>query len=125
MTKQNIVKEKSKKFAIRIINLFKYLRDEKKEHVLSKQILRSGTSIGANIREAEHAQSNDDFTHKTNIALKEANETEYWLELLHETDFITEEQYQSIKADCAELCRILISIIKTLKSKTKSNYICD
>ena len=113
----SIIKDKSKKFAIRIINLYKFLREEKKEFVLSKQILRSGTSIGANIREAEHAQSNDDFTHKNNIALKEANETEYWLELLHETEFITEQQYQSIKADCAELCRILIAIIKKLKRK--------
>ena len=83
--KDNVIKEKSKKFAVRIINLFKYLRDEKKEFVLSKQILRSGTSIGANVRESEHAQSNDDFIHKNNIALKEANETEYWLELLYET----------------------------------------
>lgn len=118
--KDNVIKEKSKKFAVRIINLFKYLRDEKKEFVLSKQILRSGTSIGANVRESEHAQSNDDFIHKNNIALKEANETEYWLELLYETEFITEEQYQSIRADCSEICKILISIIKTLKEKKKN-----
>jgi len=115
--KENITKEKAKNFAIRIVKLSKYLNEEKKEFVLSKQILRSGTSIGANVCEAEHAQSNDDFIHKNNIALKEANETEYWLELLHETEYINDEQYKSLREDCSALCKILIVIIKKLKEK--------
>ena len=115
--KENILKDKSKKFAIRIINLYKFLVNEKKEFVLSKQILRSGTSIGANIREAEHAQSNDDYLHKNNIALKEANETEYWLELLFETDYIDDQQYNSIYSDCSELCKMLVTTLKTLKER--------
>ena len=93
------------------------MSDEKKEYVLSKQILRSGTSIGANISEAEHAWSNDDFSYKNSIALKEANETEYWLELLYETDYIDEKQYKSIKKDCSEICKLLIAIVKSLKNK--------
>ena len=90
MKKENIVKDKSLSFAIRIVNLYKYLVAEKRETVMSKQLLRCGTSIGANIREAEQAQSRADFLSKQNIALKEANETEYWLELLMRTGFITQ-----------------------------------
>lgn len=113
----NLIMDKSKRFAIRIINLYKFLCYEKKEFVLSKQILRSGTSIGANIRESKNAQSNADFISKMNIALKEADETAYWLELLHETEYITDNQFNSLAADCQELIKILTSIIKTSKRK--------
>lgn len=113
--KDNVIVDKSKNFAIRIVKLYKYLCDEKKEYVLSKQILRSGTSIGANVKEAIRGQSKADFYAKMNIALKEASETEYWLELLHETDYLTEQQFQSIYPDCQELLKILMSITKTQK----------
>ena len=108
--------EKSKTFAVRIIRLYQYLCDEKKEFVLSKQILRSGTSIGANIRESARAQSKADFTSKCNIALKEADETCYWLELLYETDYITKKEFESIYHEAEELVKILNSIVKTSKS---------
>ena len=101
--KDNVVKDKSLEFAVRIVNLYKFLVNEQKEFVMSKQILRSGTSIGANIREAEQAQSRADFINKLNIALKEANETEYWLELLIRTEYITREQYESINNDSTEI----------------------
>lgn len=117
MMSNNLIMDKSKRFAIRIINLYKFLCYEKKEFVLSKQILRSGTSIGANIRESKNAQSNADFISKMNIALKEADETAYWLELLHETEYITDNQFNSLAADCQELIKILTSIIKTSKRK--------
>ncbi|MBQ8296253.1 MAG: four helix bundle protein [Ruminococcus sp.] len=113
---QNVILEKSKKFAIRIINLYKFLANEKKEFVLSKQVLRSGTSVGANVKEAVNAQSRADFISKMSIALKEAGETEYWLELLHETDYISNQQFQSIITDCKELLKILTSIVKSAKS---------
>ena len=112
--KDNVVKDKSLEFAVRIVNLYKFLVNEQKEFVMSKQILRSGTSIGANIREAEQAQSRADFINKLNIALKEANETEYWLELLIRTEYITQEQYESINNDSTEINKLLISIIKQL-----------
>ena len=115
MKKENIVKDKSLLFAVRIVNLYKYLTVEKHETVMSKQLLRCGTSIGANVREAEQAQSRADFLSKQNIALKEANETEYWLELLRRTDFITASEYESINKDCVELNKLLISIIKSTK----------
>lgn len=115
MKSENIIVDKSKAFAIRIIKLYKYLCDEKKEFVLSKQLLRSGTSIGANIKEAIRGQSKADFYAKMNISLKEASETEYWLELLHESDFITKEQFESIYNDCQEIIKILVSITKTQK----------
>ena len=115
MKKENIVKDKSLSFAIRIVNLYKYLVAEKRETVMSKQLLRCGTSIGANVREAEQAQSRADFLSKQNIALKEANETEYWLELLMRTGFITQNEYESINNDCVELNKLLISIIKSTK----------
>lgn len=108
----NIILVKSKKFAIRSINLYKYLKDTKQEFVISKQLLRSGTSIGANVKEAVRGQSKPDFLAKMNIALKEASETEYWLELLHETDYITDSDFKSIYADCQELLKILMSISK-------------
>ena len=110
------LKDKSLEFAVRIVNLYKFLVNEQKEFVMSKQILRSGTSIGANIREAEQAQSRADFINKLNIALKEANETEYWLELLIRTEYITREQYESINNDSTEINKLLISIIKTTKN---------
>ncbi len=113
----NVILDKSKKFAVRIINLYKYLNCEKREFVISKQVLRSGTSIGANVKETVNAQSEADFISKMSIALKEADETEYWLELLHETDYISDNQFLSIVADCRELIKILISIIKTSKQK--------
>lgn len=116
MEKKNIVKEKSFVFAVEIVYLYKILT-EKKEFVLSKQLLRSGTSIGANIREAEHAQSKADFIHKLSISLKEANETEYWLDLLYETKFLSEIEFQSIKAKVKEILKLLTSIINTSKNK--------
>jgi len=117
--KENIVKQKAKEFAIRIVRLSKFLKEEKKEFDLSKQILHSGTSIGANIYEAEHAQSREDFIHKLSISLKEANETEYWLELLNATDYVSNEQYDSLRADCSTICKLLITIIKKLKIENK------
>ena len=111
----NAVAAKSKAFAVRIIKLYQYLREEKKEYTLSKQILRSGTSIGANVREGYRAQSKPDFYSKLGIAMKEADETAYWLELLHETDYIDDSQFESIYADCEEILKILVSITKTQK----------
>ena len=116
-TKDNIIAEKSYAFALRIIKLYKYLVVEQKEYVLSKQILRSGTSVGALVKEAEHAQSKADFLNKMNIALKEANETEYWLMLLKDSEYIDEKSYKSMHPDCVELIKLLISIVKSTKEK--------
>ena len=113
--KENIILDKSKAFALRIIRLYQYLCETKKEYVLSKQVLRSGTSIGANAKEAAHTQSKADFYAKMYIAYKEANETEYWLELLAESGYIEKEAFDSIYADCKELIKILASITKTQK----------
>lgn len=99
----NVIEKKSFDFAIRIVNLYKYLNTEKKEYVLSKQLLRSGTSIGANVAEAEQAQSKPDFVSKMNIALKEMSETKYWIRLLQATNYLSEEETSSIFADCVEL----------------------
>ena len=107
---------KSYTFALRIIKLYKYLVTEKKEYVLSKQLLRSGTAIGALIKEGEHAQSKADFLNKMNIALKEANETEYWIELLRDSEYLSTTESLSILDDTAELIRLLISIVKTTKA---------
>ena len=117
MKADNIILSKSKAFAVRIVRLYQYLCNDKKEFVLSKQLLRSGTSIGANVKEAVRGQSKPDFISKMSIALKEASETEYWLELLHETDFLDETQYQSIYTDNQELLKILTSIIKSSKER--------
>ena len=114
---KNIVKEKSFDFAIRIVKLYKYLMEEKKEFVLSKQILRSGTSVGANINEAQQAQSKKDFLMKMNIALKECTETRYWIDLLSATDYINQEQKISIINDCIELEKLLTSIVKTTSNQ--------
>ena len=111
----NIIEEKSFAFAIRIVNLYKHLNEKKKEFVLSKQLLRSGTSIGANIAEAEQAQSKPDFIFKMNIALKEASETKYWIKLLTSTNYLTELESVSILDDCIELEKMLVSIIKSSK----------
>ena len=107
---------KSYTFALRIIKLYKYLVTEKKEYVLSKQLLRSGTAIGALIKEGEHAQSKADFLNKMNIALKEANETEYWIELLRDSEYLSTTESLSILDDTSELIRLLISIVKTTKA---------
>ena len=109
------VQEKSFAFAIRIVNLCRYLQTEQKEYVLTKQLLRSGTSIGANVAEAQQAQSRPDFHSKLNIALKEAYETNYWLRLMHETNYLKENEFQSMIEDCRELERLLVSIVKTTK----------
>ena len=111
----NITADKSKAFALRIIKLYQYLTERRREFVLAKQVLRSGTSIGANSREAERCQSKADFFSKFNIALKEADETAYWLELLHEGGYIDSSQFESIYADCQELIRLLVSITKAQK----------
>jgi four helix bundle protein len=117
MERVNILETKSKAFALRIVRLYQYLRS-KRESVLSKQILRSGTSIGANIAEGKYAQSKDDFINKNSVALKEAAETLYWLDLLIETKLLVGlEATDSLKADCEELIRILTSSIKTAKRK--------
>lgn len=115
MTK-SIVAEKSYRFAIRVINLYKLLCESKKEYVLSKQLLRSGTAIGALLKEAEHAQSKPDFLNKVNIALKEANEVLYWLMLLKDTDYISQKEFDSIAIDAEELIKMLVSIVKTTKT---------
>ncbi len=119
--KDNPILDKSFNFAVRIVNLYKYLTEKQKEFVLSKQILRSGTSIGANVHESIEGSSEKDFQNKLNIALKEARETEYWLKLLHQTEYIDERQYSNINDDCSEILRILVSIIKTLNQKKEPN----
>ena len=111
----NIILNKSYLFAIRIVNAYKYLTNVQKEYVLSKQLLRSGTSVGALVREGVHAQSRADFLNKMNIALKEANETSYWLSLLMDTGYLEQQVYDSISMDCSELIALLVSIVKTLK----------
>jgi len=113
--KESILKDKSLPFAIRIVNLYKFLVSEHKEFVLSKQILKSGTSVGANIREASFGESKSDFIHKLAIAQKEINETLFWLELLKETSYITELQYESINIQAIELLKLITSSIKTAK----------
>ena len=109
---ENIISTKTFNFAIRIVNLYKYLTKEKKELILSKQLLRCGTSIGANVSEAQRGQSKADFNAKLNIALKEANETEYWLRLLKATDYISISEYDSINNDIQEILSILVAICK-------------
>lgn len=117
--KESVLKDKSSNFALRIIKLYKYIIREKKEFILSKQILRSGTSIGANIEEANQAQSKADFVHKLSIAQKEEFETDYRVRLLRDSDFLTENQAESLLEDCRELQKLLTSSIKTAKSNLK------
>lgn len=113
---ESLLATKSLDFAVRIMNLCKYLRSQKREYVISTQLLRSGTSVGANIRESKFAQSRLDFISKMSIALKEANETLYWLELLYKTDYITEPEYKSIYKECDEILRMLHATVKTSKA---------
>lgn len=115
MKKDNVVKHKSFQFAIKVVELYKFLSSSEKEFVMSKQLLKSGTSIGANVRESEHAESKADFIHKLSIALKEANETSYWLELLKATGYLENSDYLGLKNDVNEILRLLISIIKSAK----------
>ena len=109
----------TKKFALRIIKMYTYLKEDKKEYVLSKQVLRSGTSIGANVRESIYAQSRADFVSKMSIALKESSETEYWIELLHESGFIDDKTFDSIYDDNSKISATLINIIKKTKESEK------
>lgn len=113
---KNNIQEKSFAFAVRIVNLCKLLRTERQEYTLSKQLLRSGTSIGANVTEAQQAQSRPDFLSKLNIALKEASETGYWLRLLEATDYLTKAEFESINSDCDELVKILVSSVRSIKN---------
>ena len=112
---KSITHIKTKAFAVRIIRFYKYLSEEKHEYVLAKQILRAGTSIGANVRESYSAQSRADFINKLNIALKEADETQYWLEIFLESKIITQSEYDSLYTDLKEICALLASSIKTIK----------
>lgn len=117
MKRENPLKDKSFAFAVRVVELYKVLSAEKREFVMSKQLLRSGTAIGALYREAEQAESKLDFIHKLAIAQKECNETLYWLELLKETDFLSEEDFESMHMNGTELMKLITSIIKTTKHK--------
>lgn len=121
MKKENPVQEKSYALALRIVELYKYLTEEKKEFVLSKQILRSGTGIGANIEEAEGAQSQKDFLSKLSIAYKEARETKYWLRLLNDSGYLEEKQAKSLFQDIEEILKLLGSIQKTMKQKIRNS----
>lgn len=117
--KESVLKDKSYSFALRIVKLYKYIVSEKKEYVLSKQILRAGTSIGANVEEANHAQSKADFIHKLSISQKEAFETDYWLRLLRDSEYLTETQADSLLNDCRELQKLITASIKTAKENLK------
>ncbi len=117
--KDNTVKNKSFDFALRIIKLYQFLCEKNKEFVLCKQLLRSGTAIGALIREAEQAESKLDFIYKMSIALKEANESDYWIELLYQSNYLDDKSYNSIKYDLTEILKLLVSIIKTTKQNLK------
>ena len=114
--KPNVVRDKSFAFALRVVKLARHLQDGKREFVLSRQLLRSGTAVGALVREAEHAQSKADFINKMSIALKEANETDYWIDLLHQAGLITQESHGSMHPDVQELIKLLVAIVKTSKS---------
>ena len=118
MTK-NVVKDKSLRFAIRVVNLYQLFVSDKKEYVLSKQLLRSGTSVGAMVREAEHAETKKDFIHKMAIAQKEINETMYWLELLKETNYLNNKEFDSLNDDAIEIIKLLTTIIKKTKTNIK------
>ena len=114
--KENILKDKAYKFALRCVKLYQYLGDERKEFVMSKQVLRSGTSIGANIEEANQAQSKSDFIHKLLISQKESFETHYWIRILRDTDFLNEKPADSLLTDCEEIQKLITSSIKTAKT---------
>ena len=119
MKEDNQILQKSKSIAVRIIRLSQHLTEEKKEMVLSRQVLRSGTSIGANVKEAVRGQSTADFLSKMQIALKEASETEYWLELLAETQYLSEKAADSVLNDCRELIRLITAIVRTTKENNQ------
>ena len=119
MADNNLILDESKKFALRVIRLYQFLAEQKREYILSKQVLRSGTSVGANVREAVQAQSRPDFLHKMQIALKEASESEYWLEILYETEYITKSEFDDMKNKCTELLKLLISIINSSKNNSQ------
>lgn len=112
---ENNIYDISRAFAIRIVNLYKYLKEERSEHIMSKQLFRSGTSIGANAFEGKNAQSRADFTTKMNIALKEATESAYWIDLLHETNYISDKEYNSINDECCKIIGVLTKIVKATK----------
>ncbi|MBQ3331742.1 MAG: four helix bundle protein [Ruminococcus sp.] len=114
---ENTIYDKSKRFAVRIVNLYRYIKEDKKEYVMSKQLLRCGTSIGANVAESGCAISEKDFLSKLYVAFKECAETQYWLDILFETSFLSEQEYQSISRDCSELKKLLSSITKTTREK--------
>ncbi|MHA6249751.1 four helix bundle protein [Pontibacter sp. CAU 1760] len=118
---KSVIADKSYAFAVRIVRMYQHLSADKKEFILSKQVLRSGTSIGANVQEATGGQSTSDFIHKLSIARKEARETAYWLQLLHDTGYLEAKQFESIHADCQGLIKILNSIILTSQGKSKTN----
>ncbi len=118
---ENVVKNKSFDFAVKVVRLFQFLSIEKREFVLSKQVLRSGTNVGAMMREDEHAETKKDFIHKMAIAQKEINETIYWLELLKETDYITEEQFKNINDSAIELIKLITAILRKAKSNLNKN----
>lgn len=118
---KSIIEIKTFDFAVRIVNLYKYLTAEKQEYVLSKQLLKCGTSIGANVSEAERGQSKADFNSKLNIALKEANETYYWLRLLHQTNYLSDKEFNSLETDINEIIAILVSICKKTNQKQVQN----
>jgi four helix bundle protein len=118
--KESVLRDKSYDFALRIVKLYKYIVAEKKEYVLSKQILRAGTSIGANVEEGNQAQSKGDFVHKLSIAQKEAFETDYWLRILRDSDYLTAKLAESLLKDCQELQKLLTSSIKTAKKNIKN-----
>ena len=119
MKENNIVEEKSFEFSVRIVNLYKYLTTTKQEYVMSKQLLRSGTSIGANVCEAQQAQSPMDFLSKMSIALKEAYESDYWLRLLQKTEYLNKDEYNSIISDCRAITKLLVTIVKSTKENNK------
>ena len=119
--RKSIIKDKSFAFAVRIVRLYKHLCENKKEFVLSKQLLRSGTAVGALVREAQNAESQKDFIHKLGIAQKECDETNYWLELLKETDYLTDKEFESINSEATELLKMIRSAIITSKKKQSEN----
>ena len=119
MKENNIVEEKSFEFSVRIVNLYKHLTTTKQEYVMSKQLLRSGTSIGANICEAQQAQSSMDFLSKMSIALKEAYESDYWIRLLYKTEYLNNDVYKSIITDCRAITKLLVTIVKSTKENNK------
>ena len=118
MTTRSAAREKSRAFALRVVKSYRFLQSERKEYVLSKQLLRSGTAIGALVREAEYAESRADFVHKLHIALKEASETDYWIDLLCDSGYFNSAAGASLQADAEELIRLLTSIIKTTKTRS-------